>query len=111
MTVDCRGAGAVGDNVLDGDVSDDPCRRLIGALRAVHFAAALDVEVNRVAISPPEPIEAPGLNGEVRDNDVFHHSSVKHHKGQPTVGVGDGDVTYNDSPYGFRVAIAELDCA
>src|SRR5271165_6706520 len=97
MTVDGRCAGSVSDDVLDGDVSDDAWRGLVGALRAVDFAAAFDVEANRIAVSPPEPIEAAGIDGDVRDNDVFHQTSIEHHEGQPAVGVGDGYVADHDA--------------
>ncbi len=65
MPVDDRSAGAVSDHILDDTLRILPAGGSLVALGSVHFAAALDVEVQRIAVAPPEPIEAAGFDREV----------------------------------------------
>src|SRR5271165_686723 len=111
MAIDRRRPSAVRDDVTNGDVADHAGGWFVGALRPIHLAAALDIEMNRIAIAPPEPIEARSLDGDVGDYDVFHDAAVEHHKRQSSIGVCDDNVVYGHAPHCVRIAIAKLDRA
>src|SRR5580693_8143227 len=108
VTVDCRSAGAVGNYVGDRDVSDFAGRRFVVALSAVDLAAALDIEVNRVAVAPPEPIEPARFDRDIGNHNVFDYAAVEDHKGQAAIRIGDNDIVDGDATDGVGIAIAEL---
>ena len=63
MSQDQAGALSMGDDVAQDDVADDARRGLIGFQgQAQAFAAPLHSEVDGVAIAPPEPVEAVGVD-------------------------------------------------
>ena len=78
------------------------------ALGSLDLAAALDVEVNRVAVPPPEPVEAGSFDRNVGNHYVFHHAAVEHHERQAAIRVGNDDVVDCDSAHCVGIAIAEL---
>src|ERR1017187_2779027 len=111
LPVDDRGSGAVRDDIADGYVADHAGRRLLLALGSVYLAAALDVEVDGIAVTPPEPVESAGLYGDVRNYYVLDDSAVKHHEREAAIRVRDDDVVDGNAANGFRVPIAELERA
>src|ERR1700683_4652930 len=111
VAVDCRCASAMSDHIRNGDVTDLAGWRLILALGSIDLAAALDVEMNRVAITPPEPVEAARLDRNVRNNHVLHHTAIEHHERQTAIRIVDHHVIDGDAADRIRIPIAKLQCA
>src|SRR5688572_18085202 len=62
----------------------------------MDFAAAFDVEVKSFSVSPPEPVVEPGLDGQVRKDDIANVAMIEIHESNASIGAGDDAVIDGD---------------
>ena len=96
------------DHVANDDIADGSSGWLILPRCSIHLATALDVEVDRIAVSPPEPAMARAFDCEVREHHIAHITSVENHESQAAVRVGDHGIVDGHFAYAIAVAVTEF---